>query len=266
MSSSIRHRFVQVLSSLSLALPLLVGCGSPDVHPTVILTDHSTKALSLGSFMEINGAYGTGCTNRTGSWSVGIGGFTGLTNPALSVIRNDLGCSLSASSVRIGSGLSGQLYSPAAALALGASFASSGSAFNQMMSDPVAFYGNLRIQPDLSFANDFILGMVYSEDPNLVSASQLADYAVQSATATADGVSAPDYSVDVTGLSMQVDVNKIVQTTGGNAVLTAGTIAGQSFVVSSNDLGASPSMPRWMPSSKRERQPVCRDRARRLRR
>lgn len=235
------RRFAKILSSLSLTLPLLAGCGESTVHPSVALVDRTTNALSLGSFMEVNGVYGPGCTNRTGSWSASLGGVGLLTNPALTVIQHDAGCALSASSVRFGSAVNNHLYSPAVSLALNAAFASSGSPFVATIGDPAAFYGNLRIQPDLTFGSDFAIDMVYSEDPKLVTASMIATFAVQSATATAGVVNAPDYTIDMTGFVMQVDVNRIVQYTGGSGALTDMNTTGQSYVVSTADLGAAPS-------------------------
>lgn len=240
MRSSSSRFFVKSLSTLSLALPLLVGCGAPTVNPAVELVDRSTKALSLGSFLEVNGLFGTGCTSRTGSWSVGIGGFSALTNPPLTVIANDTGCGLSVTSVRVGSSLASNLFVPAAAIPLGAYFASSGSPFVQTSGSPVDFYGNLKIQPDISFATDFSISLIYSEDPNLVAASAIANSAVQSATAGAGAVDSPDYTLDVAGITMQVDANKVVHNVGGSAVLSAMNTMGQTFIVSNTDFGAAP--------------------------
>jgi hypothetical protein len=241
MRTSYQNLFTNVVSSLLLTVPMLAGCGEQTVRPTISLVDRTTKALSLGSFLEVNGDYGTGCTNRSGSWSVGLGAFANTTNPPLTVVKNDTACTLSASSVRIGSAMTNTVYSPASSFPLGTLFASNGSAFAAMMGDPVAFYGNLRVTPDLSFNTDFVIDMVYSEDPSLVSASKLANYAVQSATASAGAVSPPDYTLDLTGLSLQVDANKIVQSASGNATLGDMATLGQSYVASTNDLGATPS-------------------------
>lgn len=241
MRTSYQNLFTNVVSSLLLTVPMLAGCGEQTVRPTVSLVDRTTKALSLGTFLEVNGDYGAGCTNRSGSWSVGLGAFNNPTNPPLTVVKNDTSCTLSASSVRIGAVTSNSLYSPASSIQLGTLFASNGSAFAAAMGDPVAFYGNLRVTPDLSFNTDFVIDMVYSEDPSLVSASKLANYAVQSASASAGAVSPPDYSLDLTGLSLQVDANKIVQSASGSATLNDVSVSGQSYVASTNDLGATPS-------------------------
>lgn len=241
MRTSYQNLFTNVVSSLLLTVPMLAGCGEQTVRPTVSLVDRTTKALSLGTFLEVNGDYGAGCTNRSGSWSVGLGAFNNPTNPPLTVVKNDTSCTLSASSVRIGAVTSNSLYSPASSIQLGTLFASNGSAFAAAMGDPVAFYGNLRVTPDLSFNTDFVIDMVYSEDPSLVSASKLANYAVQSASASAGAVSPPDYSLDLTGLNLQVDANKIVQSASGSATLNDVSVSGQSYVASTNDLGATPS-------------------------
>jgi hypothetical protein len=240
MNTNSRLSFVNALSSLALALPMLIGCGSPDVHPSITLIDRTTHPLNVGAFLEVMGSYGSGCTNRSGSWSVGIGGYTGLSNAPLSVVRNDTGCALTATSLRLGTLGANSLYFPPAGFSLGGSYAGSASAFAMNVGDPVAFYGNFQVLPDLSFANDFNIDLLYSEDPNLASASAVANYAVQSATASSGAVAAPDYALDMTGFTMQVDVNKIVQSTGGNAALTLMNTAAQTYVLSTNDLGATP--------------------------
>lgn len=240
-NTNTQTRFAKLISSFALAAPLLAGCGSPVVNPSVALVDRTVKPLSLGDFLEVNGTYGADCIDRSGSWSVGIGGFSGLTNPALSVIKNDSGCKLWASSVRVGSLGGSVLYAPAANLALAADYAAQAHPFAPSQSAPTAFYGNLRVQPDLSFGSDFTVDLVYSEDPRWASAGVVANYGVQSAGLQTGGVSAPDYSIDLTSFVMQVDANKIVQSTSGGGVLMAMNTLCQTFIVSANDLGAAPS-------------------------
>lgn len=229
------------LGSLALALPFAMGCGDASVLPRVNLIDKTTQPLSLGSFLEINGQYGSGCTSRTGNWSIGMGGFSQLTNTALTVVKNDIGCSLSASSLRVGASMSNSLYLPPSAVSLGSSYLSSAVSFATLAGGTPDFYGNLRIQPDLSFASDFTLNVVYSDDPSLLTSSAIATYSVQSATATSGSVAAPDYSLDMSTLLFQVDAGKVVQSVSGTASLTSVTIAAQHFVVSTTDLGTSPS-------------------------
>lgn len=234
-------RFVKIISSFALVAPLLAGCGAQTVNPSVALVDRTVKPLSLGDFLEVNGTYGAACIDRSGSWSVGIGGFSGLTNPALSVIKNDSGCQLWASSIRIGSLGGSTLYASAGNLAIGADYAAQAYPFAPAPSAPTAFYGNLRIQPDLSFGSDFTVDMVYSEDPRWASAGVVADYGVQSASFRTGAVDAPDYAIDLSSFVLQVDANKIVQSTGGGGVLVAMNTPCQTFIVSTRDLGGAPS-------------------------
>lgn len=237
-----KHLFIAKLaSSLSLVVPLLAGCGPQSVTPSVALVDRTTKPLSLGSFLEVNGVYGNDCVDRSGGWSVSIGSFSTPTNPALSVVRHDTGCQLLASSIRLGSLSGSTLYATAVPVTLGSDYASRASAFAASASAPTAFYANLRIKPDLSFANDFSIDMLYSEDPNWASAGAVASFGVQSAIAAAGPVPAPDYAIDMTGVAIQVDANRVVQSIGGSAVLSTMNISGQTFVVSTRDLGGAPS-------------------------
>ena len=127
------RRLVQFLSSLSLPLvlsgPALPGCGGQVVHPAVNLVDRTTAALSLGSFMEINGSFGAGCTSRSGAWSVGINGFAALTNPALSVLQGDSGCILDVASARIGTPATNSLYAPTDQITMWSAYNQIGRAF-----------------------------------------------------------------------------------------------------------------------------------------
>ena len=217
------------------------GCEPPqEVNSKVSLVDRTTHALSLGSILAINGTYGAGCTNKTGSWSAAVGGFSGIDNAALSVLKNDTGCVLSATEVRIGDAMSSAIYAMSSPMELGASYQSSGAAFTSGMGNPTAFYGNFRITPDLLFATDFTVQMVYSEDPSLTSSMKNATYAVQSASATAGAVSPPDYTLDASALTIQVDVNKVVQSAAGTVDLTDGAVTGQKYVIDLDTLATTP--------------------------
>jgi hypothetical protein len=240
MNSRYNRRIGSHLASLLLALPLAAGCGDASVQPSVSILDKTTKALTIGSFLEISGTYGGSCVARSGSWSVGVNGFSQLSNSPLSVVRNDAGCALTATSVHVGAMSSSTTYVANGVIPLGASFLGSAVPFSTAAGGMASFYGNLRIQPDLSFSSDFVINLLYSDDPNVVSASAVADYAVQSASATAGAVAAPDYTIDVTGISFQVDSAKIAQSASGSAALTFVNVTGQSFVVSPADLGSAP--------------------------
>lgn len=243
------RRLVHFLSSLSLPLvltgPGLPGCGGQVVHPAVNLVDRTTAALSLGSFMEINGSFGAGCTSRSGAWSVGINGFAALTNPALSVIQGDSGCILDVASARIGTPATSSLYAPTDQITMWSAYNQIGRAFMSSPGGPADFYANLRIAPDITFTQNFTIDMVYSQDPSRVTGSIIASYYVDpvvSSTASASGVSPPDYTLDLSGLMVQVTDQKIVRSATGNALLHPQTVVGQSYVVSSRDLGPSPSL------------------------
>lgn len=243
-TSSTRRRFATLLSSLALSLPLLSGCSDQTVRPAVNLVDRTTKALSVGAFLEINGLYGAGCTNRSGAWSVGIDGFTALTNPALSVLVGDSGCILSIASVRLGALGESSLYVAAEPFPLWAGYGQLSRAFSLNAGAEVAFYANLRIEPDLTFSSNFTIDMAYSQDPRRVTGSIIASYYIEpvvGVAASAGAVSPPDYAIDMTGLDVQVDGQKNVRSATGSAALIAAAVQGQTYVVTTADLGPAPS-------------------------
>lgn len=244
MYTHIRRHFSQAISSFTVSLPLLLGCGGQDVHPSVNLVDRTTRALSLGSFSEINGTFGSGCTNRSGAWSVGIDGEASLTNPLLSVVLGDSTCGLSVSSVRLSSPAGSSIYSRGDTISLGKNFWQIGSPFMLHPGDPAAFYINMRIAPDLTFASNFTVDMIYSEDPTRLTASIIASYYVEPvarSVASSGGISPPDYALDISGLGVQVNEQKVVRSATGNAALLTMSVPGQSYVVSTQDLGQAPS-------------------------
>lgn len=243
------RRLVQLVSSLSFPLvvsgPMLAGCGGQSVHPAVNLVDRTTQALSLGTFIEINGSFGAGCSGRSGAWSVGINGFAALTNPPLSVLQGDSGCILDASSVRIGTPASSTLYAPTDQITMWANYNQISRAFMKSPGGPADFYANLRIAPDITFTQNFTIDLIYSQDPSRVTGSIIASYYVEpvaTSSASASGVSPPDYTIDVSDLAVQVTNQKVVRSATGNVLLTPQTVVGQSYVVSARDLGPSPSL------------------------
>lgn len=244
MQTYIRRRLAQTVVSLTLSLPLLGGCGDHAVLPSGKLVDRTTKALSLGSFAEINGTFGLGCANRSGAWSLGLDGFMGLTNPSLSVVQGDIGCELSVSAVRTLTPAGSTVYSLGGTLSLGIGFWPTSYPFKVNLGEPTDFYANMRIAPDLTFTSNFTIDMIYSEDPSQLTSGILASYyeepVVRSSVRSA-GVSAPDYGLDLSGLAVQVNDQKVVRSAVGDAALLRMNVPGQSYVVSTLNLGEGPS-------------------------
>lgn len=244
MQTYFRRRLAQTVFPLTLSLSLVMGCGDQAVLPSVKLVDRTTKALSIGAFTEISGSYGHGCTNRSGAWSIGLNGYTALAHPSLSVPQGDIGCELSVSAVRAGSPAGNTLYSLGDSLSLGLSFWQTSPPFKRNLGSPADFYANMRVTPDLTFTSDFTIDMIYSEDPSLLTTSLLASYyeePVVRSSVTSAGISAPDYRLDISGLAVQVNDQKVVRSAVGSAALLTRLVPGQSYVVSNLNLGEGPS-------------------------
>jgi hypothetical protein len=133
--------------------------GSVDAKTEVIQT---TQALTAGSVKAINGTYGAGCLARAGSWSVLVSGTDPLINPALSVVKNNIACSLTLTSI-----VADQTYSGAPIIAMTTAYQGTASAFPS--SGPVSFYANARLG-STSFASSFIVTLVVSGDVTAASA------------------------------------------------------------------------------------------------
>jgi hypothetical protein len=229
-------------TTLALALAataqLGVGCGGGDLDPQVLLIDHTTAPLSLGSLNALNGTYGSSCIGRSGSWSVAIGTFTGgLENPQLSVVKGNNTCVLTLTSVLIGS----NKYVPTSSVALTDSYSGTAVAFKQEMMSAVAFYGNLKLS-DATYSSSFAISLMFSDDSGLASAgSAQATYKYNSLTASQSSVVPTDYAVDGSSVGVQTDANQTISDVVGNIALTDGTVLGQEYVITSLPLGATPS-------------------------
>jgi hypothetical protein len=132
-------------------------------------------------------------------------------------------------------------YVPASTVTLTDSFAGTAIAYTEEMMTAVAFYANLKLS-DASFTSTFAISLLYSDDAALASAgSAQSTYKYNSITATQSSVVPPDYTVDGSGVSVQTDSNKTISDVAGSIALTDGMVTGQAYVVSSTDLGATPS-------------------------
>ena len=226
-----------------LALAVIPACGpSSDVLAHPELVDKSTHALTIGNILEVNGSYGAGCLSRTGNWSLPLITLSAPTNASLTVAKSNSACVLTLETLRIGvDEASASVYQTAANIGLGASYQGMASAFKVNLTDPVRFYANARIEPNLSFATDFTVRVLYSDDPGAASAIKNADFAAQIGMAATTGVAVPDYTAATTNLTLQVDADYIVQSATGTVDLTDGSILGDTYVVTTTDLSGSPS-------------------------
>lgn len=238
MYKTLRNAFI---TSLFIGHGMMAACGSGgqvEGHGDTI--SRTRQALAIGAAMEINGIYGENCVQRSGAWSVGLVSFGLLTNAPLSVAMGDVACTLSVTSVRFGSAAATELYSPDAPIELGASFAFAGSALRKQPGDPASVYANFRIQPDMSYSQDFSVQMLYSDDPSATSLANNADLAIVSGQAAAGAVPAPDYAANSSGLHFQIDANKMVQSASGQVDLMTQGVSGQLYVIDSTvtDVGS----------------------------
>jgi len=65
----------------------------------------------------------------------------------------------------------------------------------------------------MNFAHDFVIHVVYSDDPRLASSDNTASFDIVVASATADSVPAPNYFLDPSGLSIHTDVANVALAT-----------------------------------------------------
>jgi hypothetical protein len=233
-----------LLKALFLGVFTILGCDNADeqsaVKPNVTLVDKVSHALTPSTVRAIQGVYGAGCLGRAGTWEIPLNGYSS-TNPTLSVIKGNASCALTVTSVLAGPNASPISYGMASTFPLVASFAPQATAFATGGTGPTDFYANFRIQPDMNFSSDFTIEMVYSDDASQVSAGATATFVVQSSSATASAVPPSDYSIDLSGIGIQVDAGYVVQAASGSAQLSNGATAGDSYVVDTqNALPASP--------------------------
>ncbi|HMU39303.1 MAG TPA: hypothetical protein PKE31_09845 [Pseudomonadota bacterium] len=243
MFTNTQFKHVSFTKAFAFAAIAFFGCDAQQqatVKPKVTVVSKTPNALSPASLLSIQGTYGASCLDRSGVWEIGLNGYS-QTNPPLSVIKDNLSCTLSITAILAGSPLFPTSYEMAAPLTLGASFVNQGLAFSIGGVGPVEFYGNFRIQPDLTFSTDFNIDMVYSDDSSMVSASKSATYSVQNSSATASAVPPSDYVLDLTGLVVQQNASNIVQAAGGVIQLTDGLVPGSQYVVDMDTLTGAPS-------------------------
>ncbi len=219
----------------------VAGCGSSDLLPELELLDRSTHALQYGNILEVNGKYGSSCVTHANNdpWSVASGGFT-ATNPALRVVHGNSACTLSITSLRFEDSGDQSLFSPVSPMAMSGSYPMSGTALRKQPTDPIALYFNAKVS-DATFQNSFVLNILYSDDPYLTTNQKSAAYQTESSSASAGSVVPPDYTLSFASFGIQVDVDDVVLSVSGTAGLTDVMQSGEEYVITSTDLGDTPS-------------------------
>jgi ice-binding like protein/Big-like domain-containing protein len=138
---------------------LQLAClGDEAARGKVAVIDHTTGALTSAQQGSANGTYGGACRNRTGAWSLAIDSGAALDFDELSVLRNDVDCVLSLTSLNTTDGT----IAPTAPIVLATDYGVAPSAFGS----PVQFYADAKLS-DVTFADDFVLTLLYSDDPSL---------------------------------------------------------------------------------------------------
>ena len=208
------------------------GCSSgndeqDDVTPSVEIVDRTRSGLGATAVKSINGTY-VGCFQRSGAWSVNVSGGT-LTNPALTVVKDDTSCTLQVTEV-----VADQTYAAAAPMALSTSYLASATAFAPSGGGVTAFTANAKLSA-VDYASDFTLTLLYSDDLSTTTAPDVTgNYATVQASTSVLTVAATNYTFSLTSgtpFTFQLDASKIVQSVAGNATLTDGSITGTAYVI-----------------------------------
>lgn len=192
-----------------------------DVRGRAVVIDRRTDALLAPDLKSINGTY-EGCTARSGNWSLPIAGGVPLDYPELTVVREDSACMLRVTELRTTEGV----LAANPSFFLDTSYQSSASSFGS----PIQFYANA-MASSLGFFADFTVTVLYSDDPALAVGGKTADYAVHGASASALSVPAPNYSLYLDGIHLEVDAHNRVVDTWGSADLYASGVHASEYVV-----------------------------------
>ncbi len=143
------------------ALVLAVaGCGGDISNEDSVggnaVIETTTRALVVANVQWVNGTYGGLCAGRAGAWSARFSGINVMTNPALTVAKNNSACVLTVTAL-----VADQTYTAAASIALATSYQGSPSAFQA--GGLTAFYANAFISAT-AFLNDFVITVLVSSD------------------------------------------------------------------------------------------------------
>lgn len=224
--ASTLHNTLGLVGILACSLTLS-GCDEEpkSVQGRIDLIDQRSAALASGELEAINGTYGASCTDRSGSWSLEVEVGATLAHDPLSVVLDDTDCVLTMTEVQT---TMGGTIEAIPAIALSTSFAASPSAFSM----PVDFYANAAMD-SVEFDSDFVITLVYSDDPDLDVGNGDAEFEVVESSATASAVQSPGHAINTGPLVILVNSEQVVQSATGsvNLSLPMGATAGQTYVV-----------------------------------
>lgn len=234
-----KHRVVTTLL-LSLVVAACSSSSRKDDENVGATAQALTRSLTAHPLAFVNGTY-SGCVQRPdGSpWSLRIAGAGALPHAALTVVKNDVACHLNVTDLDSNAGdtytVDGGSYAIADDWsATSRTFASASNPGTDYL------YANIRLD-DVLFNDAFVLTVRYSDDANDTAVSVSSNYSVVTATAVAERVPAPDYTIDVSSLVINTDANGDVDTTSGAAAFTLVTQTAEDYVVLDADIGG----PTW---------------------
>ena len=160
-----------------------------------------------------------------------------MDNNPLSVVMDNTGCTLTLTALVTNENTK-TTYTASPSIVLGASYAGTASSFANG-ANPIAFYGNAMLS-SLSFASNFTLDILYSDDPSLGSASLTGVYTTVTASSFTTDNAAPNYTLSLSALTVSIDNLFVVESVAGTANLTAGSVTGDQYYVDQGTLTASP--------------------------
>jgi hypothetical protein len=227
-----QFRSLGSMGAVACALLMQTACASEDgdtVSGRVVVVDPTSQALTLGGLVAVDGIY-TGCSGRADNdpWSIAItGGAAGsLNHPALTVILNDTACALTLTDL-VTDAPTDDTRPASTPIPLGETYVTNAVA---SFGSPILFYANALITP-ADFSGDFVLTILFSDDPSLNTADAQASFAVATSTATAMGVPAPNTTLDFSSFVLMTDFNDVVTSATGTVGLTPGSQLGQTYVL-----------------------------------
>jgi hypothetical protein len=189
--------------------------------------------------VEVNGVY-QGCLEMSGAWSVAVSGDdVELDNPPLAVVQADFNCQLVITSAR-----ADQLYVASSPRPAGGGEPQQSSSFTAPSGDDgapqVAFYASA-VNTDPGYFGDFTLLFFYSPGPNQTSTGTTATYTTNTANPVdVNQLPAPDYSVDLSQMTLQTDANNWVTSASGPASFAFNSYPGSGYVIDDGTLPPNP--------------------------
>lgn len=233
------------------AIALHAGCEesahSPgEVYGRATLNSLATQTLiTAGSLVAVDGVYGDDCQYRStsGSFRLPINDYRD--NPAgaeLAVQYGDSDCTLMLTHIEaIEPFATPRLYAIDPVRPLSQLYQDS-AARCSLPGQPPPFFLNARLRSSAGalFDSDFIIELIYSDDPLRLDQVVQVQYATVRAVVQAMGVPTPDYLIDTAGLSLRVDARGLLAAgTSGQISLQANKHEAQQYVVTAVDPGST---------------------------